>query len=98
RIVYFVKPPEVVPPKAIYQPDPSYDPSARAERRTGTVKLSVIISEYGVPEVLQLEEGAAKRFDFPSLPREAKCRFEPAKRNGIPVLVTVNVEINFRLR
>lgn len=84
-------------PVAIYDPDPEYSEEARKEKYQGTVILYVVIGADGTPRTLRVQRSLGMGLDEKALEAVKKWRFKPAMRNGQPVPVEVNVEVNFRL-
>jgi periplasmic protein TonB len=84
-------------PRAIYDPDPEYSEEARKAKHQGTVVLSVIIGPDGRPKDLRVQRSLGMGLDEKAIEAVRKWRFEPAMKNGQPVAVQVNIEVNFRL-
>ena len=97
RNVYFVKAGVVKPPKPVKLRDPKYDEEARRAKVTGTTLLFAIINEQGDPEVLGFQRPLGNVLDVKALEAVAGWKFKPALRQGQPVPVEINVEVNFRL-
>jgi TonB family protein len=97
RPVYLVNPGVVDPPKATHQPDPVYPAAARDDKLQGTTVLLIAVNERGFPEILQITRGLGEGLDVQALAAVAGWRFEPAKKNGQPVAVLINVQVTFRL-
>lgn len=98
RPVYLVNPGKVDPPKPIHTPDPEYTDSARRQRVEGKTIVLVVVDEKGFPEVLEITKGLGEGLDLLALTAVAGWTFKPAMKNGEPVAVLINVEVNFRLR
>ena len=97
RPVYLANPGVVDPPKPIHTPDPAYPETARQDRLQGTTVLLIAVNEKGFPEVLEITRGLGEGLDTQALAAVADWRFEPAKKNGLPVAVLINVQVTFRL-
>jgi outer membrane biosynthesis protein TonB len=50
-----------------------------------------------VPEVLEVTKGLGEGLDVKALIAVSEWRFNPAVKDGHPVAVAVNVEVNFKL-
>jgi len=88
---------DVSEPVPIYEPDPEYSDAARKAKFQGTVVVGVIIGVDGHvydPKILQ---PLGLGLDQKALEAVKLWRFEPAKKNGHPVRVAANIEVNFRL-
>jgi TonB family protein len=97
RPVYFVQKGVVETPKPVKTPDPKYDEGARQNRYQGTVVLFLIINEHGDPELLSVARQLGQGLDLSALDTVSRWKFKPAIRQGKPVPVAINVEVNFRL-
>ena len=98
----------VTPPSALSSPPP--DPNQGNKRaisssavagtkpkRQGTVILAVVVDVDGnVPEV-KVVRSVTTELDQKAVEAVRKWKFEPARKNGLPVPVLINVEVNFRL-
>jgi TonB family protein len=84
-------------PVAIYDPDPEYSEEARKEKYQGTVVLWLVIGADGLPKQMRVQRSLGMGLDEKAMEAVKKWRFKPAMRNGQPVPVQVNVEVNFRL-
>ncbi len=84
-------------PRAIYAPDPEYSEEARKAKWQGTVVLWVIIGPDGRPRDIRIQRSLGMGLDEKAIEAVRTWRFEPAKKDGQPVAVQVNVEVNFRL-
>ena len=84
-------------PKATYAPDPEYSDQARKARYQGTVVLWLVIDADGLPQNLKVQRSLGMGLDEEAIKAVKRWRFEPAMRNGQPVPVMINVEVNFRL-
>jgi TonB family protein len=97
RPVYLVHPSTVSPPRTTYQPDPTFTETARQNRVGGTAILSVVVNERGFPELLEITQGLGYGLDIQALAAVAQWRFKPAMKDGQPVAVLINVEVEFHL-
>ncbi|HET8668477.1 MAG TPA: energy transducer TonB [Terriglobales bacterium] len=84
-------------PRAVYDPDPEYSDEARKAKYQGTVMLWVIIGPDGRAKELRVARSLGMGLDEKAMEAVRKWRFEPAKKDGHPVAVQVNIEVNFHL-
>ncbi len=84
-------------PRVIYQPDPEYSEEARKAKYQGTVVLWVIVGADGRPREMRVARSLGMGLDEKALEAVRTWRFDPARMNGQPVPVQINVEVNFRL-
>ncbi len=97
RPVYFVKTGIIDPPKMVYTPDPEYPLSEKSKRNPGQSVTQIIVDENGDPALLIPSQMPAMAFDFAAFQALTRWKFKPALKDGKPVAVAINVEINFRL-
>lgn len=84
-------------PRAIYSPDPDYSEEARRAKYQGTVVLWIVIGPDGRPRDAKVARSLGMGLDEKALDAVRRWKFEPAMKDGRPVAVQVNVEMNFRL-
>jgi TonB family protein len=88
---------KVSPPKALYAPDPEYSETARRAKLQGTVVLWLVVDKDGNPQQIKVQRSLEKGLDEKAVEAVKKWRFKPSMKDGQPVAVMINVEINFRL-
>ena len=84
-------------PKAIYAPDPEYSEEARKVKHMGTVVLWLIVGPDGKPRDIRVLRTLGLGLDEKAMEAVKNWRFEPAYKDGKPVAVQINVEVNFHL-
>ena len=84
-------------PRVVYDPDPEYSEEARQAKYQGTVVLWVVIGPEGHAREIRVQRTLGMGLDEKAIEAVRKWRFEPALKDGRPVAVQVNVEVNFRL-
>jgi protein TonB len=87
----------VSPPRALETPDPEYPEGARRALQQGTVVLWLIVGPDGKPRDIRVSRALGMGFDEKAIEAVSRWRFEPAMKDGKPVAVQINVEVNFRL-
>jgi TonB family protein len=87
----------ITAPRAIYDPEPEYSDEARRVKHQGVVILTVIVDQEGRPREVRLARSLGMGLDEKAIDAVKKWRFSPGLKNGTPVAVQVNVEVNFRL-
>jgi len=88
----------VTPPSVLSRVEPQYTPAARAAKLQGTVVLECVIDEQGIPKVLRVVRSLDPELDQNAIAAIEQWRFRPGTRNGTPVKVSLNIEVNFNLR
>jgi len=84
-------------PRAIYQPDPEYSEEARKAKYQGTVVLWCVVGPDGRVREVRVQRSLGLGLDEKAMEAVKTWKFEPARKDGVPVAVQVNVEVNFRL-
>jgi len=84
-------------PRAIYNPEPEFSDEAREAKYQGTVTLGVIIDRDGRPRNIRVVRSLGMGLDERAMSAVREWRFHPAMKDGQPVAVIVNIEVNFRL-
>ena len=84
-------------PRAVYDPEPEYSEEARKAKYQGVVVLWVIIGPDGRPKDMRVQRSLGMGLDEKAMEAVRQWKFEPAKKDGQPVAVQVNIEVNFRL-
>jgi TonB family protein len=86
--------PGVVPPRIIHRVDPQFL-AEQTRDRLGKVVLDAVIQEDGVPKVVRVVQSMSWERDENAIGALKQWRFSPAMKDGQPVKVRMNVEMNF---
>ena len=84
-------------PRAISTPDPEYSEEARKAKYQGTCILWLIVGPDGHPRDVKVARSLGMGLDQKAIEAVRQWKFEPAMKDGRPVAVQINVEVNFRL-
>lgn len=84
-------------PRTIYDPDPEYSEEARKAKYQGTVVLWAVISPDGRAHEIRVQRSLGMGLDEKAIEAVRKWRFQPGVKDGVPVAVQINIEVNFRL-
>lgn len=84
-------------PRTIYAPDPEYSEEARKAKFQGVVVLHLIVGPDGRPRDIRVARNLGMGLDDKAIEAVRTWRFEPARKDGQPVAVAINVEVNFNL-
>jgi len=84
-------------PKSIHTPDPTYSDEARNAKFQGTVVLWLIVGADGQVKKIAVIRSIGYGLDEKAVEAVTNWRFQPATKQGQPVPVEINVEVNFRL-
>ncbi len=80
----------------IFNPLPEYPPLARIARVQGTVRLKAVIGKDGEIEEVKVIEGRPLLVNA-VMDAVKQWRYQPTLRNGKPVKVVTEIDINFSL-
>jgi periplasmic protein TonB len=84
-------------PRVIYQPDPEYSEEARKAKYQGTCVLWLVVGPDGRPRDIRVARTLGLGLDEKAIEAVRTWKFEPAMKDGKPVAVQINVEVEFRL-
>ncbi|MGI9101302.1 MAG: energy transducer TonB [Terriglobales bacterium] len=87
----------VTPPRAVKASAPHYAEQAQKAKYQGTVVLFCVIGPDGVPYDVRVARSLGLGLDEEARNAVRKWRFRPAMKDGNPVAVMVNIEVNFKL-
>jgi TonB family protein len=89
--------PGVSAPVPLINVEPEFTEVARKARYQGIVLVSIIVDTQGMPRNPKVVRALGMGLDEKAIEAVKKYRFKPAMKDGMPVPVMINVEINFRL-
>jgi protein TonB len=84
-------------PSIIYKVEPEYSEEARKAKFQGTVLLFVVVDEHGNPRDIKILRPLGLGLDQKAIEAVEKWKFSPGKKDGKPVPVQAQIEVNFRL-
>ncbi len=89
---------DVSAPKLIFEVQPEFPQSERKhkEKFEGTCLLNLIVDESGTPQDVHITRSLSPDFDANAIKAVEQYRFSPAMREGKPVAVSLNIEVNFK--
>jgi TonB family protein len=89
---------DVSAPKLISEVSAVYPESAHKEKGKfdGSCVVGMIVDASGVPHDVHITRSLGPDFDANAIKAVQQYRFNPARRAGEPVTVSVNVEVNFK--
>ena len=88
---------DVSPPKVLHRVEARYTREARANGIQGTVLIEVAVDETGKPDTVSVLSPIGFGLDSRAVEAVRQYKFKPALENGKPVLVELNVEVNFQI-
>jgi len=84
-------------PHVLYDPDPEYSEEARRAKYQGTVVVWAVVGADGRTRELRVSRSLGMGLDAKAIEAVRQWRFAPAMKDGQPVAVQINIEVNFRL-
>jgi len=84
-------------PQLIFKVEPEYSEEARKAKFQGTVVLYVVVDEKGLPRDLKVVRPLGLGLDQKAIEAVQKWKFKPGLKDGHPVAVSAQIEVNFRL-
>jgi TonB family protein len=84
-------------PVPTYKPEPEYSEEARKAKWQGAVLLELVVDADGVPQNIRVIRSLGLGLDQKAIEAVQKWRFKPGQKDGKPVPVSANIEVNFRL-
>jgi TonB family protein len=89
--------PGIRPPVLIYKYDPEYSEEARKAKYSGTVVLAVVIDTSGQVTNIKVIKSLGLGLDEKAMEAVLRWRFRPGTKDGQPIVVQTQVEVDFRL-
>jgi TonB family protein len=89
----------VTPPVLVHAVDAEFPDARRKAGKKGLQGVSVVglvVDSKGAPRDIHVTRSLAPDFDKAAMDAVRQYKFEPGKRNGKPVAVSINIEVNFR--
>ena len=87
----------VKPPILLSQVNPTFTDEARGLRYSANVEVYMWVGPSGRPSHLTIVRPAGLGLDENALAAAAQYRFKPATNNGVPALVDLYVDVNFKI-
>jgi len=84
-------------PVLIYSVEPEFSEEARKAKVAGNVLVNLWVDTNGLPSHVRVIRGVGMGLDEKAVEAVRQYKFKPAMENGKPVLVELNVEVNFQI-
>jgi TonB family protein len=78
-------------------PDPEYSEEARETKLQGTCVLSLVVDTDGRPRNITVIRKLGKGLDEKAVETARTWRFEPARKDGVPVADQIQIKVSFSL-
>jgi TonB family protein len=88
----------ILPPSLLREVKPDYTEEARRRGVNGDVELEIVVRSDGTVGDVRLQRGLGYGLDQRAIDAVRQWRFSPARRQGVPVDVLVEVAVEFKLR
>jgi len=84
-------------PRVASKREPHYSEEAEIARLQGTVTVSLVVGEDGIPRNIRVSKSLGLGLDEKAIEAVGLWRFAPGEKEGKPVPFTATIEVNFRL-
>jgi TonB family protein len=84
-------------PSLISRINPVFTEEARAAKLNGSILLSIVVDTDGEARDIRVLKGLGMGLDEKAAEAVAAWRFRPGMKDGVPVNVRAQVEVNFRI-
>ncbi len=84
-------------PKVVFAVDPEFSDEARRAKYQGVVVLDIVVDAQGNPQHIKVVRQLGMGLDEKAVEAVKQYKFKPGMKDGKPVAVEMNVEINFQL-
>jgi TonB family protein len=84
-------------PRVLFKSDPRYTDEAKAAKIEGSVLLQVVIGTDGLAHDINVIKGIGGGLDEKAVEAVQQWKFQPGVKDGEPVKVRAQIEINFKL-
>ena len=84
-------------PQVIFQVEPEFSEEARKAKVAGNVLVNLWVDTNGNPSHVRVIRGVGMGLDEKAVEAVRQYKFRPAMENGKPVLVELNIEVNFQI-
>jgi protein TonB len=88
----------ITPPRLVREVKPDYTEQARRRGLEGDVVLEIVVRSNGSVGDVKVLQGLGGGLDERAIEAVRQWRFSPARRQGTPVDVIVEVAVEFKLR
>ncbi len=86
----------VTQPRVLYKPDPTYSKEAEREHVQGTALYSLVVDKSGHTREIEVLSPIGYGLDEKGAEAIGKWTFAPGTKDGVPVNVRAQIEVNFR--
>ncbi len=87
----------ITAPSVLSKVDPEYSEEARKAKYSGAVMLSIVVNTDGHADNITVVKSLGMGLDEKAIEAVERWRFRPGAKDGAPVRVRAQIEVNFRL-
>jgi len=87
----------ITAPSVLSRVDPEYSEEARKAKYSGAVMLSIVVNTDGRADSIKVIKSLGMGLDEKAIEAVQRWRFRPGTKDGAPVRVRAQIEVNFRL-
>ncbi len=87
----------ITPPHLVHNVNPEFSDEARHKKIEGVVTLTLVVDTNGQPTDIQVVSPLGHGLDEKAVEAVKQWRFQPAMKDGNPVVQKINAEVNFHL-
>jgi TonB family protein len=87
----------ITAPSVLSRVDPEYSEEARKAKYSGSVMLSIVVNADGRADNIKVIKSLGMGLDEKAIEAVERWRFRPGTKDGVPVRVRAQIEVNFRL-
>lgn len=87
----------IAAPVPVYKPEPEFTEEARRAKHQGTVMLALIVGPDGRTRDIRVVRKLGMGLDEKAIESARQWKFQPATKDGKPVAVAINIEVDFTL-
>jgi TonB family protein len=84
-------------PSLVSKVEPEYSEEARAAKYSGTVLLKVVVDVDGLAKNIEVVNSLGMGLDEQAVLAIQRWKFKPGEKDGVPVAVMAQIEVNFKL-
>jgi TonB family protein len=95
--VFFPNTNGVTPPRLIHNTNPEFSDEARRKKIEGVVTLTLVVGTDGQPADIKVVGPLGHGLDEKAVEAVKQWRFQPAIKNGNPLVEKITVQVNFNL-
>ncbi|MFZ0689579.1 MAG: energy transducer TonB [Acidobacteriaceae bacterium] len=89
--------PEIKPPRLIRAPDPAFSAAAKARKFQGMAVLGLMVDRNGDPQDIFIRQPLGMGLDEEAVRAVSQYKFKAAMKDGEPIEVGINIQVNFRI-